>query len=359
MLAGEMREYKPGKSTGPTSPEGKSNSSRNAMKHGFRAARFLILPSECPEDFEAMRRQWMDRYKPKDDFECELVERAVEKRWVLRRSDGRLVEADPEVKDGIEDSSKWEEAQNKRFHLMQRNQGHARKDFVQAKAELDNTLGNPDDRNDRQEVTRGRRLDNDRKEIELEEKKEERATEKAQPKATASVQKPAAKKGAQKAEAPKTAAGALFQGQLHPKKQRKVYTLEQWVEVTIVEGKTMTKLFPSNEQLIKDGQRMLPPPELVYRRINFPHGIPDEYAWAAPGANAERRAAGGCGIQRMTTDTWLEVVKAEAEREDGHIGPTGVGNLPRPKERGGCECPECTRNQAILDKRAAAEEGGE
>ena len=37
----------------------------------------------------------------------------------------------------------------------------------------------------------------------------------------------------------------------------------------------------------------------------------------------------------MTFRTWQEVIAREAERGDGHAGPTGVGNLPRPKERGG------------------------
>ncbi len=44
---------------------------------------------------------------------------------------------------------------------------------------------------------------------------------------------------------------------------------------------------------------------------------------------------GGAGIQRLTFATWKEVIAREAERGDGHAGPTGVGNLPRPKERGG------------------------
>jgi hypothetical protein len=46
------------------------------------------------------------------------------------------------------------------------------------------------------------------------------------------------------------------------------------------------------------------------------------------------------------------VIEREKLRTDGHIGPTGVGNLPRPMERGGCECPMCKRNREILEKRA-------
>jgi hypothetical protein len=34
-------------------------------------------------------------------------------------------------------------------------------------------------------------------------------------------------------------------------------------------------------------------------------------------------------------ETWLEVSEKEEARNSGHAGRTGVGNLPRPKERGG------------------------
>jgi len=84
---------------------------------------------------------------------------------------------------------------------------------------------------------------------------------------------------------------------------------------------------------------MFPPPELVYRRINFPDGVPDVYSWCGP--TQEIREFGGCGIQRMTLDTWLMVVEQEKGFSDGRIGGTGVGNLPRPEERGGCECASC------------------
>ena len=97
---------------------------------------------------------------------------------------------------------------------------------------------------------------------------------------------------------------------------------------------------------------MWPAPELVYRRFNFVNGIPEEYHWAAD--DPQKRQYGGAGIQRMTVDTWLETIEHEKNRADGHLGPTpkGIGNLPRPKERGGCDCEVCTKNQAILDRRA-------
>ncbi len=124
----------------------------------------------------------------------------------------------------------------------------------------------------------------------------------------------------------------IFQGQLHPKKLRKIPILEQSIEITVEDGVTKTQLFPSNEKLIEEGQAMDPPPEMVYRRMNFVNGIPPEYHWAT--TDEDRRQRGGAGIQRMMIDTWLDVIDAEKADPSGHIGPCG-GNLPRPKRADG------------------------
>jgi hypothetical protein len=146
----------------------------------------------------------------------------------------------------------------------------------------------------------------------------------------------------------KTQAQNLFQGQTHHKKQRKIVILNQWIEIEVENGQTVTTLYPSNEKLIEEGQAMLPPPEMVYRRLNFPASVPPEYYWAT--RNREARERGGTGIQRMTVDTWLQVIEREKIQGTGHIGPTGLGNLARPPENGVCECEVCTRNATILER---------
>jgi hypothetical protein len=152
----------------------------------------------------------------------------------------------------------------------------------------------------------------------------------------------AAKSKSAKPEAQKTRAQEMFQGQLHPKKLGKIAILDQWNEITIEDGKTVTRQYPSNELLIKRGQKMLPPPSYVYRRLYFVQEVPPEYYWSTD--SPERRKNGGFSTQRMTIDTWLQCIDREALRGDGHIGVTGVGNMPRPKERGGCSCEVCTGN---------------
>ena len=174
---------------------------------------------------------------------------------------------------------------------------------------------------------------------------EQPQTKRKQPRKVQAITAPAA---------PLSRAKQLFQAQNHPKKFRKLGVLDQWVEVEIQDGKTVTKLYPSNAGLIKEGQAMDPPPELVYRRLNFPHGIPQEYRWVAA-SHPERFERGGCGVQRMTVDRWLELIELEEANGTGHVGPTGVGNLPRPRERGECECEVCSHNREVMERRAEGE----
>ena len=76
------------KSTGPKTPEGRSKSSMNALKHGMRSKRLAFL-REDSYAFENRRQKWMASADPDDDageflvhqyvclsFELEQVERA-------------------------------------------------------------------------------------------------------------------------------------------------------------------------------------------------------------------------------------------------------------------------------------------
>ena len=122
------------------------------------------------------------------------------------------------------------------------------------------------------------------------------------------------------------------------KAKQRIITLEQWVEVERREGKTVTTLYPSNADLRKKGREMDPPPTLVYRRINFRSAIPFEYKWTTN--DPLRHARGGHCIQRMTLAIWFKISASEEIEPGAHLGPCG-GIMPRPKERGGCDCPQC------------------
>ncbi len=72
------------KSRGPVTPQGKKNSSRNALKHGMTAASF-VLPGESEQDFEELLQAHRDTYQPANAVEMNLVETMALARWRLRR----------------------------------------------------------------------------------------------------------------------------------------------------------------------------------------------------------------------------------------------------------------------------------
>jgi hypothetical protein len=72
------------KSRGPVTPEGKKNSSRNALKHGITAESF-VLPGESEPAFAELLQAHRDTYHPSNPVEMDLVETMALARWRLRR----------------------------------------------------------------------------------------------------------------------------------------------------------------------------------------------------------------------------------------------------------------------------------
>ena len=66
------------KKRGPKTPEGKARSSMNALKHGLRSKRFLLLPEEDPEDFASFVSDIRAAYGPEDAVESAMSRRS---RW--------------------------------------------------------------------------------------------------------------------------------------------------------------------------------------------------------------------------------------------------------------------------------------
>ncbi len=281
-------------------------------------------------------------YQPQDEAELELVEKVILEKWFLLRNERRYSEMEQDLADSS--FAAWTDAQHKNYQLALRYKTAAERSTARAVQQLETfmeyRIGNLETAL-RIETNSVRNSTKIRKEI-------GHAQETYKVDLSAETERLNRLEGERIAAAGfKTRAQTLFQGQLSPKKLRKIPILDQWVEVTIEDGKTVTTLYPPNGQLIKEGQAMLPPPEMVYRRINFPNGVPEEYAWTT--RNDDVRKYGGLGTQRMTVDTWLEAIEEEKTRADGHIGPLRVGNLPRPKERGTCDCEFCTEAYARIE----------
>jgi hypothetical protein len=72
------------KSHGPSTPEGKSRSSRNALKHGL-TAEFHALPGESEEALEDLIAAYQTQHQPVGAIEAELVRSLAVVRWRLNR----------------------------------------------------------------------------------------------------------------------------------------------------------------------------------------------------------------------------------------------------------------------------------
>src|ERR1035437_5001088 len=75
------------KSTGPTTPEGKERSRRNAVRHGL-TAETVIETLEDAEDYQAFEAAVIADYDAESAVERELVLRLASVLWRLRRATG-------------------------------------------------------------------------------------------------------------------------------------------------------------------------------------------------------------------------------------------------------------------------------
>src|SRR5205085_10611394 len=81
-------------STGPSTPEGKSISSRNSVKHDLSGG-FKVYPHEDQTAFDCLRHNLQNELSPSGEHQSFLVEEMAQARWKLariRRLESVLVE---------------------------------------------------------------------------------------------------------------------------------------------------------------------------------------------------------------------------------------------------------------------------
>jgi hypothetical protein len=76
-----------GKSHGPTTPQGRSVSSRNSLRHGL-TAKAVVLPGESLEEFQALLDSYIQQFKPASGVEADLIQAMAVTRWRLNRIAG-------------------------------------------------------------------------------------------------------------------------------------------------------------------------------------------------------------------------------------------------------------------------------
>ena len=75
------------KSRGPKTPEGKARSAQNALKHGLRAQRFLVVGNERPREFDALEAALVDELAPEGTLQGLLAGRIARAAWRLERAE--------------------------------------------------------------------------------------------------------------------------------------------------------------------------------------------------------------------------------------------------------------------------------
>ncbi|MGH6887351.1 MAG: hypothetical protein ACREGK_14900 [Geminicoccales bacterium] len=75
------------KSCGPKTPEGKARSAQNALKHGLRAQKHVVLPGENAAAFEALEAALLEELAPEGALQTVLARRIVAAAWRLERAE--------------------------------------------------------------------------------------------------------------------------------------------------------------------------------------------------------------------------------------------------------------------------------
>jgi hypothetical protein len=71
-------------STGPKTPEGKKNSSLNALRHGL-TGQIVVMPTEDLQAYQHHLESFTDEYTPKGATESNLVQALADTSWRLNR----------------------------------------------------------------------------------------------------------------------------------------------------------------------------------------------------------------------------------------------------------------------------------
>src|SRR5438105_3626534 len=252
-------------STGPKTKAGKAASSRNSMTHGCTSKQ-PVIQGESQEEFDELLEDWMQDYRPKGKSARMLVQEAAEAQWVLNRNRNRY----NDLEEALQEKSalEWTEEEHKEMERCLRYRTTAERRLTRAL----NTL---------EQVAKRRRRQTEEREQAAEEEEEKREEAEEQVAEVTNVVK---------REITDIEIGAI-------------HVLDQWVDVERQNGRTVTKLDPSNEQLLEDRKIMKPPPEQVRRRFDFRNGIPDEYSWSVQ--TEEQRTMRQWAVQQITVDTWL------------------------------------------------------
>ena len=123
------------KSRGPSTPEGKARSAQNALKHGLRAQKYVVLPEENAAEFRAHAAALIAELAPVGALQSVLAERVAVAAWRLARADRievELFEVSRGPHSGLGLALVRDGNGTKSFETLQRYRGAAMAEFTRA-----------------------------------------------------------------------------------------------------------------------------------------------------------------------------------------------------------------------------------
>ena len=272
------REKNPGRSTGPTSPEGKSRSSLNRVTHGCRSEQ-LLLPNEDPAEFDFLVNHWFDSYNPEDPLAESLVEEVAHAAWFLKRAEKWLRQVQVRLP---QDAWLWTDDNHKILGNALRYKTSAERTFFRWYKAVEAHYDREFRRHELAERARAAALN-----IKWLDRLEQETAEKLK--------------------------------------------LKQYAQIFGDDEVCSTVLVPSNDQIKADAAARPEPPQLITRLLYFTNGVPAAYDWLNP-----TPAQCGCetvGSQTMLYEDWLKHIESERNAPDGHLIPSFTALLPAKTRR--------------------------
>jgi hypothetical protein len=265
--------------TGPRNPDGKTNSSGNAITHGCCCSVKVLVKGERQEDFDCLREGWLAAYEPDDQAAESLLEQAILNDWQLKRVQRQYHALQEKL--AKSDPMDWTPGEEHKLQLMLRYKTAAERSFYRSVSAIE--------RFRKVRFQESKPMKNNEPVEESEEPPELSRLDRA----LAALQQPLVK----------------------------VPTEEQYIEILAGDdGKPTTDIYPSNEEILAISQTADPPLERIIRHIHFHgylDGLPPEYEWLddeIPGISNGR-------TQILTFDEWLAAVEREKQAGTGHLIP--------------------------------------
>lgn len=85
LTRAEQSRLNGSRSRGPTTPEGKSRSAQNSLRHSY-CSKTLLLNNDNAETFDQFRQAYIDRFRPADFVELDIVENLTANSWKIKQN---------------------------------------------------------------------------------------------------------------------------------------------------------------------------------------------------------------------------------------------------------------------------------